>query len=220
MHGFASTLIGELSPTHLLKHPFYQSWSAGELSREDLKLYARQYFHHEAAFPRCVSAVHSACESLEMRQLLVENLVDEERGPDNHPELWLRFADALGEDRDAVRKEALLPKTHALVETYRALTRGSYAQGVGALFAYEQQMPEVAATKIEGLKKFYGVSGERGLSFFTAHLEADAKHSAWEARMLDALDSSGEEQARAGALAASLALWGFLDGVSLAAGRA
>jgi pyrroloquinoline-quinone synthase len=31
---------------HLLKHPFYQAWTKGTLSREALQLYAEQYYQH------------------------------------------------------------------------------------------------------------------------------------------------------------------------------
>ena len=36
-----------ISSKSLLKHPFYQSWSKGELPKESLKQYAKEYFHFE-----------------------------------------------------------------------------------------------------------------------------------------------------------------------------
>src|SRR5260370_41888166 len=85
-------LAAEMS---LLKHPFYQQWDAGTLAAQRLGNYAIQYYRHVEAFPRYLSALHSRCEDLETRQVLLENLIDEERGAENHPELWLRFAEAL-----------------------------------------------------------------------------------------------------------------------------
>src|SRR6266852_9764817 len=81
-------LTAEMS---LLKHPFYQQWTAGTLSAQRLGNYAIQYYRHVEAFPRYLSALHSRCEDLETRQVLLENLIDEERGAENHPELWLRL---------------------------------------------------------------------------------------------------------------------------------
>lgn len=75
----------------LLAHPFYQAWEAGELDRDILKVYAKQYFHHVQAFPRYISATHSLCEDLSSRQVLMENLHDEEYGDDNHPKLWMEL---------------------------------------------------------------------------------------------------------------------------------
>jgi pyrroloquinoline-quinone synthase len=80
-------------------HPF--CWPvAGELTRDDLRQYAAQYYHWVAAFPTWLSATHSNATDLAMRQEILANLTDEEQGADNHPELWLRFCDALGLDRD------------------------------------------------------------------------------------------------------------------------
>ena len=78
----------------LLKHPFYQAWQRGELTLEALKNYAGQYYHHVLAFPQYVSAAHSSCPDQSDRQEVLENLIEEERGEENHPELWLRFGEA------------------------------------------------------------------------------------------------------------------------------
>lgn len=132
---------------HLLGHPLYQAWSVGGLSQASLQEYAKQYYHHVEAFPTYVSAVHTNCPQLPVRQQLLENLIEEERGADNHPELWLRFAEALGVLRDEVLGTPPFPETRRLIESFRSLTREhSYLAGMTALFAYEAQIPEVAAT--------------------------------------------------------------------------
>ena len=95
----------------MLSHPFYQAWSEGKLDREVIGKYAAQYYAHVKAFPTYVSAVHSRCDDLQVRQLLLENLIEEERGSENHPELWLRFAEGLGVSRREVQEAELLPST-------------------------------------------------------------------------------------------------------------
>src|SRR5580658_8896806 len=72
------SLTAEMS---LLKHPFYQQWTAGTLPLSRLRHYAVQYYQHVAAFPRYLSGIHARCEDLSTRQTLLENLIDEERGP-------------------------------------------------------------------------------------------------------------------------------------------
>lgn len=206
-------LAALLSDKHLLKHPFYQDWNMGTLSRETLKTYARQYYHHVEAFPRYISATHSNCQDLESRQALLENLIDEERGADHHPELWLRFADGLGESRDNVKTERLLPETRELIDTFLSLSRSSYAEGLGALYAYEHQVPEVAASKIEGLKSRYDLTSERALEFFNVHLKADVYHAQEADKLLAKLSAGDKEKAAAAAKSAAAALWKFLDGV-------
>src|SRR5579863_5634943 len=141
----------------LLKHPFYQQWTAGTLSAERLRNYAIQYYPHVAAFPRYLSALHSRCDDFETRQVLLENLIDEERGAENHPELWLKFARALGVPRDEVLSAEQLPVANALVGTFDHLSRDlPLAAGLSALFVYESQVAQVATAKLDGLHRFYG----------------------------------------------------------------
>ena len=52
------------------------------------------------------------------------------------------------------------------MDTFRRLSRQSYAAGLGALYAYESQFPGVATAKIEGLMDRYGISDEATLRFF------------------------------------------------------
>ena len=200
----------------MLKHPFYQSWAEGKLSKETLTKYAKQYYAHVRSFPMYVSGVHSHCDDISTRQMLLENLIEEERGEDNHPELWLRFAEALGVTRDEVQSAELLPSTRQSVETFRKLTQSdNYLEGVAALYGYESQIPDVARTKREGLKKFYGLEDARAVSFFTAHEEADLVHRQAEREILarNCQAETDRESAIHGAEESAKALWGFLDGV-------
>ena len=198
----------------MLSHPFYRAWTAGTLRVSSLRAYAAQYFRHVDAFPRYVSAVHSSCDSLPVRQALLENLVEEERGPDNHPALWLNFAAALGVTEGEVRGTRTWKETRQLVDSFVELTRhGTYQEGLAALLAYESQIPAVATAKIEGLARFYGVTEPRAIQFFSAHIEADALHSATSSALLDAhTPSSNEADVIAAAERARDALWTFLDG--------
>lgn len=210
-----SHLDARIQKRHLLTHPFYQAWSAGTLSLSALQEYSKQYYRQVEAFPTYVSAVHANCPLLPVRQYLLENLIEEERGADNHPELWLRFAEALGVSRDEVIGAEPLPETTALTQTFRTLTRDrSYLTGLTALLAYEAQVPEIAAAKISGLKEFYGVDEARGLAFFQVHLQADQFHADTERQILREQltpDSAGE--AMIACEQALGALWGVLDGV-------
>jgi pyrroloquinoline-quinone synthase len=208
-------LDARIQHRHLLTHPFYQSWSAGTLSLSALQEYSKQYYRQVEAFPTYVSAVHANCPLLPVRQHLLENLIEEERGADNHPELWLRFAEALGVARDEVINAEPLPETSALVNTFRTLTReGSYQAGLAALLAYEAQIPEVADAKIAGLKQFYGIDDERGLAFFQVHLQADQFHAETERQILrDHLTSEQADEVVTAGDQALAGLWGMLDGV-------
>lgn len=215
MSEILSALEQRIQAWHLLIHPFYQAWSAGTLSMAALQEYSKQYYRQVEAFPTYVSAVHANCPLLPVRQQLLENLLEEERGADNHPELWLRFAEALGVRREDVVSATPLRETEALVSTFRTLTRErSYLAGVTALLAYEAQVPAIAAAKIDGLKRFYGVTDQQGLAFFQVHLQADRYHADTGRHILREHLTPDEAEEVVNACDQALnALWGMLDGV-------
>jgi len=206
-------LTAEMS---LLKHPFYQQWTGGTLPIERLRNYAIQYYQHVAAFPRYLSAIHARCEDLPTRQALLENLIDEERGAENHPELWLRFAEALGVARETVTAAEPLDAASTLTDTFIDLTRDQpLAAALAALYVYESQIPAVAAAKIDGLQRFYGITDADGLRFFSVHREADADHAQAVAGMIERHCANAEDHEIA-VLAARRALasvWSLLDAV-------
>jgi pyrroloquinoline-quinone synthase len=210
---YTHTLISKISDKQILKHAFYQLWNEGKVPLETLQLYAEQYFHHVKAFPRYVSATHSQCEQIHARQFLLDNLIDEEKGNENHPELWLRFAEGIGTTRSKAENAELLPETKDLVNTFISLSRESYAAGLGALFAYEHQVPEVAQFKIEALKNHYSIESESALSFFEVHRKADVYHSQALSGLLEDLSPEDKQVAEKAACVAADQLWKFLDGI-------
>ena len=216
----SAAIDGKVAERAMLKHPFYKAWTEGRLSLEDLRAYARQYFHHVEAFPRAVSAVHSACPDREGRRMLAENLAEEEgieAGKQDHATLWLMFASGLGEGEEDVRGQQLNAETQALIDTFRKLSRRSYASGLGALYAYESQFPAVATAKIEGLIDRYGIQDEETLRFFRVHESADIEHSSVCRQLLDRLPEAEQAEAIAAGEDLAGALWNFLSGVEATA---
>jgi len=208
-----NSLSAELS---LLKHPFYQAWTAGTLTADRLRNYAVQYYQHVAAFPRYLSGLHSRCEDLETRQLLLENLIDEERGRDNHPELWLQFAAALGLTREEVLDAPPMPATTALIDTFTHLSRDlPVAAGLAALYVYETQVAEVATAKIDGLERFYGINDSAGVEFFTTHRDTDPYHAQAVAQLIERHHTDSDDAAAPldAARTALKAVWALLDSV-------
>jgi pyrroloquinoline-quinone synthase len=212
----STAIDAKVSERAMLKHPFYQAWTEGRLPLDTLRSYARQYFHHVEAFPRAVSAVHSACPDRDGRHMLAENLAEEEgleAGKQDHASLWLMFAGGLGESEEGVRAQELNAETQALIDTFRKLSRRSYASGLGALYAYESQFPGVASAKIEGLIDRYGIADEETLRFFRIHESADIEHSAVCRALLDRLPEAEREEAIAAGEELAGALWNFLSGI-------
>jgi pyrroloquinoline-quinone synthase len=210
---FIESLHQQLDAYHLLSHPFYQSWNAGNLSLDTLKVYAKEYYHHVSAFPRYISGIHTQCDDLKTRQVLLDNLIEEEKGDENHPELWARFAEGLGVDRAEIETKPQQKETKSLINGFFDQVNSNFAAGLGALYAYERQTPEVATSKIEGLKNHYGINDERTLKFFTVHADADIWHREECAKLIENLSDEDQQKALDGALLGAKLLWGFLDGM-------
>ena len=182
MNKYLDNIDDDIAAKHLLKHPFYLAWTRGELSKEALTDYAGQYYHHVAAFPTYLSAVHAKCDDPATRKELLNNLIDEEAGSPNHPELWLKFAGGLGVVESDVRQSEKWLETKGLIDAFRSVCRdGSTAEGLAALYAYESQIPAICESKIDGLKKHYGF---KHYEYFSVHIEADREHAAAEQKML------------------------------------
>lgn len=200
----------------LLKHPFYQDWQMGKLSREALQLYAAQYYRQVEAFPKHLRVLAARTEG-PIRDIVLENLAEEENPALPHPKLWRDFAASLGVNEEDITSCPSLPGTQAVVETLREIVGDrSVAEAVAALYAYEAQVPEIASTKIDGLKKFYGVTSPKGLAYFTVHEEADKAHRASWRNWLEEHAHGEEEEILATTNEALDALWGALDAVHCA----
>ena len=160
---YLNTLNEKLDKFHLLDHPFYVAWNKGELNQTILRDYAEQYYQHIKAFPRYISATHSICEDIDNRKILLDNLSDEEDFDKDHPMLWKQFALAVGADENTVETVNQESFTKDMIDNFFKLARSSYAEGLGSLYAYERQVPEIADTKIRGLIDHYNVSSDEGL---------------------------------------------------------
>ena len=212
---FSKELNKKLDKYHLLTHPFYQVfWNEGKLTREIIKDYAEQYYQHVKAFPRYISATHSICDDIEKRKILLENLNDEENADGDHPKLWKNFAAAVGADKEKI--DDITPDwfTKDMIDNFFSQARSSYAEGLASLYTYERQIPEIAETKIQGLKKFYGVKSQEGLEFFEAHKSADVVHREECEKLLDSLSKEEQIKAEKASVLTARYLWNFLSGMT------
>ena len=214
MNQYIESIDQQIEAKHLLKHPFYLAWTRGELSKEALADYAKQYYHHVAAFPTYLSAVHAKCNDQATRRQLLDNLIDEEAGSPNHPELWLKFAEGLDVSSVDVRQVEKSPETKDLIETFRHSCEGSTAEGLAALYAYESQIPAICESKIDGLRRHYGIKDPEYYRYFSVHIEADREHAAAERAMLGSYIHDDNAKTVLRSVQRVLdALWEMLSGV-------
>jgi pyrroloquinoline-quinone synthase len=178
----------------LLKHPFYQAWNMGTLTQENIGLYAVQY----GEFIDTIAAGWEAAGDAQT--------AEEER---EHARLWTDFAAGLGvgATRPADKQ---LPEIEELVSLSGALF-SKKATALGALYAFEQQQPGTAESKLAGLRKHYNVPAKAQV-YFDIHKD-DFEEPRWLAEQIDTLSPEEFEDSRQACSRMSAALWRGLDGV-------
>jgi pyrroloquinoline-quinone synthase len=216
LQAFLKALEQRIARYDLLCHPYYKAWTAGELTHEDLREYAGDYYHHVAAFPTYLSSLHARLEDGETRRAVLRNLCGEEIEGRPHSELWLDFAEGMGANREDVREREALPEVRELTAEFRRVAReGTTAEALAAFYAYESQVPRVAKEKADGLAQRYGADAKT-CGYFKLHQFADVEHARVWQELLSAEIAAHPEQADAALAAAETAaksLWHVLDGM-------
>jgi pyrroloquinoline-quinone synthase len=219
---FFEQLDARIAKYDLLCHPFYKAWSAGELTRDDLWEYARDYYHHVEAFPAYLAGLGIRLEDGELRRAVLANMADERGGEDGfgeparaHAELWLDFAEGMGASRDMRRHKPIAEITELMEFFHRIASEGTPEEALAAFYAYESQVPRVAKEKARGLREMYGADA-RTCGYFALHATADVYHAqVWRRQLekqLEANPAAAERALEAGESAARR-LWRALDGI-------
>jgi pyrroloquinoline-quinone synthase len=189
---------------NVLEHSFYQRWSEGELTREELARYSGQYRHATEAIASLSAAV--ADDAPEAARAELREHAREEA---DHVALWDGFVEGVGGSREA-------EPTAETVECVSTWTRDDgVLAGLARLYAIESGQPEIAAIKRKGLIERYGVDEGPATEYFRVHEKRDLEHSA-QARLLIE-DIAGDDDADAVVKAAESAFranWRLLDGVA------
>jgi pyrroloquinoline-quinone synthase len=201
----------------LLCHPFYKAWSAGELTREDLREYALDYYQHIHAFPSYLAAFALRLNDGELRRAVLANMRDEQGGENDeaHSELWLDFAAGMGASRVAFGHEPAEEVTQLTRHFARVAEEGTPEEALATFYAYESQVPRIAKEKDRGLREWYGADAA-STRYFTLHATADVFHSnVWREQLAKRVAANPEttEKALNAAEAAAKALWTALDGI-------
>ena len=218
---FLSRLDECIHKHDLLCHPFYKAWSAGELTRDDLREYAEDYYHHVEAFPTYLAELGIRLEDGELRRAVLANMTDEKGGESafgdpepTHAQLWLDFVEGMGGNRLPARQP--VAEVRKLISWFHSVASdGAPEEALAAFYAYESQVPRIAQEKDRGLRDLYGAN-ERTRRYFTLHTTADVYHSqVWRKQLEKRIKANPKaaEKALAAAETAAQALWKALDGV-------
>lgn len=219
---FFEQLEARISKYDLLCHPFYEAWAAGELTREDLREYAQDYYHHVEAFPSYLAALGLRLDEGELRRAVLANLCDE-KGIDGRPgkesvphsDLWLDFAEGMGSTRN-LEWHCPVPEVRQLIRHFHHVaSEGLPEEALAAFYTYESQVPRVAREKERGLRQNYGAD-DKTCGYFSLHATADVHHArVWRGQLEKRIASHPEaaDAALNAAENAARALWHALDGI-------
>ncbi|AFS80167.1 TENA/THI-4 domain-containing protein [Candidatus Nitrosopumilus koreensis AR1] len=156
----------------LLKHPFYQAWSDGKLTKESLAGYSKEYFQLVKEVPSFMAPIiEKAPESV------VKELVENQQEESDHIKPWIAFASELGISEDELLSYSGLPKTRKAVSDLNELM-DTFESGACAMYAFEKEIPKISQTKLDGLAEFYGMTSNEATEYFKLHTEADVRHAA------------------------------------------
>ena len=186
-----NSLIGKIDKIieeqSLLKHKFYVMWNEGKLSLESLSGYSKEYFQLVKSVPSFVGSVMENGPS-ELREIISANQKEESE----HIAPWMKFADSLGVSHDEMENYAGLDKTKQAISDLSGLMT-SFEKGAAAMYALEQEIPKISLSKIDGLRKFYGIADDEAIEYFRIHTEADIRHAALWRRILERSHTSEDE---------------------------
>jgi pyrroloquinoline-quinone synthase len=192
---------------NVLRHPFYQRWSAGELSRKDLARYSGQYRHAVRAI---AAASEAAADAAPERPELRRHAVEER----DHVALWDGFVEAAG----GSVADAPTPETEECVRAWQSPAVTALGDDLLArlvrLYAIESGQPAISRIKRQGLVGCYGFNDGPGTAYFRLHESRDAEHAAEARELIEELAAEGDQDELAAAAEATLrANWRLLDGV-------
>jgi pyrroloquinoline-quinone synthase len=194
------------------------------VGQDGLQTFAAQFFLQVREFPRAVSALHTACPYADERIELAESLYEEETGRISgcnlpHPELFIRFGEAVGLSREQMTEAVPLPGTAALIGWFELSSRQrSFLEGAAAItLAAEGQVPGAFGPFARALEKHYGLSRE-AVAFWDIHEVADRDHSdIGRSSVIAHADSDDVRSAVRAAVERSLeAWWAFFDDIERA----
>ncbi len=206
---FIERIDYEIEKHSLLKHVFYQMWSEGKLTINHLQGYSKEYFQLVKVVPKFVENIFNVIADPSLKRAIGQNLKEESE----HIEPWIMFSTAMGVQRNDLTSYKGENETNMAVSSLSQLTERSLEEAVAAMYAYEKELPKISKSKIDGLKKFYGVQSNEATKYLEIHEEVDLRHSEVWKNILKTIPEDKQERAFDAAISSLEAQNKLLDSV-------
>jgi len=197
-------------------HPFHRRLHSGELTKQDVQLWAANRWYYQRCIPLKDAAILAACPAAEIRRAWLARIVyhDGADTGEGGAQRWLRLAEAVGLSREEVLDERhLLPGVRFAVDAYVTFARTrpwleSVAAGLTELFA-----PGLMRQRVAAMRQHYPWIAEDGLDYFTSRIEVTpAEGSATLDLVVEHARTREQQLACVAALAFKCdVLWAILD---------
>lgn len=199
----------EIEKHSLLKHVFYQMWSEGKLTINHLQGYSKEYFQLVKVVPKFVENIFNVITDPSLKRAVGQNLKEESE----HIEPWIMFSTAMGVQRNDLASYKGENETNMAVSALSQLTERSLEEAVAAMYAYEKELPKISKSKIDGLKRFYGLQSNEATKYLEIHEEVDLRHSEVWKNILKTIPEDKQECALNAAISSLEAQNKLLDSV-------
>ena len=200
------------------KHPFHKLMNDGNLSREQLQVWAANRFYYQKTIPIKDAIVLSRCPIREVRRIWVERIHDHDGYGDSPGgiEKWLRLGEGVGLSRaDLESERMLLPGTRFSVDAYtNFVATKPWIEGVASSLT-ELFAPNLMLKRLAAFEQHYTWIDPDALAYFRSRpplAKRDSDHGL--SLVIEHCQSRAEQELAVAALRFKCdLLWAQLDAI-------
>jgi pyrroloquinoline-quinone synthase len=176
----------EISKRSLLNHRFYILWREGKLTLNHLRSYSKEYFQLVKAVPELVHNIQENLKNNDAGNEYVKAVQNTHNEEDQHIHPWIKFAQSLGIEKQELVEYEGNSEVNLAITNLKKLCLSSICEGASTMYSFEKEIPQISKAKIEGLKKYYNIFTDEGITYFKIHQIADIEHARlWKTILLD-----------------------------------
>jgi pyrroloquinoline-quinone synthase len=197
-------------------HPIHRLMHAGELDQRQLQEWVRNRYYYQSRIPIKDALILSKSEDCAFRRSWIRRIHDQdgEDAGSGGLENWLRLAEGVGLDRQAVaRCEGVLPAVRFACDGYVELVRHRSLLEAVASSLTEFFAPDLMSARIEAWTRHYPWVSAESLAYFRSRVPRARKDSdeAIQFVLQHATTHEAQQRAVAALIRKTEILWALLD---------